>query len=98
MADKAWVVWYEDAEGPGDPSVYLSQASAEVRIKDLIESVLSTVEEQIALDEDEVERLNDIKQLIAQGDIMGAHGEWKTLEEEIASDEMIHVMQAEIIP
>lgn len=98
MADKAWVVWYEDADGPGDPGIYLSQASAEIRIKELLESVLGTIESDIALEEEDQESVNDIRQLIAQGDIMGAHGEWKILEEAVASDELIHVMESEITP
>jgi hypothetical protein len=99
MADKAWVIWYEDAEGPGDPGIYLSQASAEARIKSLLESVIGGIEDSgIALDEEEVEILNDVKQSIAQGDIMGAHGEWLGFEELTGTDEKIRVMQSDVTP
>jgi hypothetical protein len=99
MADKAWVIWYEDAEGPGDPGIYLSQASAEARIKSLLESVIGGIEDSgIALDEDEEQILNDVKQLIAQGDIMGAHSEWLGFEDLTGTDEKIHVTQSEITP
>jgi hypothetical protein len=99
MADKAWVVWYEDAEGPGDPGIYLSQASAEARIKSLLESIIGGIEHsEITLDAEEEEMLNDIKQSIARGDIMGAHGDWKGFEELTGTDEKIHVMSADITP
>lgn len=105
MADKAWVVWYEDPTSPGDPHVFLSQASAEARIKDLLTDIIGDLERDFDFsDEADEERqeqgsqLNDVKQLLAQGDVMGAHEAWEVFAGDFMPDQNVIVRRADVTP
>lgn len=105
MADKAWIVWYEDPASPGDPHIFLSQASAEARIKELLIDIIGDLEREFDFSEEADEerqeqgsQLNDVKQLLAQGDIMGALEEWKAFSEGFMPDQNVIVRRADIIP
>lgn len=105
MAERAWIVWYEDPESSGDPHIFLSQASAEARIKELLIDIIGDLERDFDFSEeagDEREeqgsQLNDVKQLLAQGAVMEALEEWKAFAESFLPDQNVIVRRADIIP
>ena len=90
---------------PEDPQVFLSQESAEARIKELLTDIIGDLERKFDFsDEADEERqeqgslLNDVKQLLAQGEVMGAHEAWGIFVDDFMPDQSVLVRQADIIP
>ncbi len=90
MAKRAWIIWYEDREGPGDRHVFKTKKGAEKRISDLLMSVLREVDDEWKAAEaagkmdDLHERLKTLSQDIRAADradkVWDALEEWRTFE------------------
>jgi hypothetical protein len=100
MPKEGWVIWYEDASGPGDLGIYLSEQAAKKRTSELLLDLVGDLEEEAGPKEWEPEDTFTpdarkvtvaIRAEIDSNRVWEAHAIWEDFLEEYGPSDRGHV-------